>query len=186
MGYLSCSYTHFIDCLIHLERNKVLTIRYFCCWNRWPLTIQHEMFAKLQWVTLAFLGQVNNHLSALRFIVVPSQQKCTHWYVHGRHHLARGGFVYSEQPVKAASVSWILGVCSQYNPETQRENTGNISTCVQLWLSPVTLLQNFFSFSTGRTQNGKLSKLVSEADKHWLRNCAKIARLVNASSLVPS
>lgn len=90
MGYLYCSYTHFIDCSIHLERNKVLTIRYFCCWNRWPLTIQHGMFAKLQWVPLAFLGQVNNHLSALRFIVVPSQQKRTHWYVHGRHYLASG------------------------------------------------------------------------------------------------
>lgn len=33
-------------------------------------------------------------------------------------------------------------------------------------------------------QNGKLPTLVSEADKHWLSNCAKIARLVNASSLV--
>lgn len=66
------------------------------------------------------------------------------------------------------------------------ESTRNISTWVQLCLSSVTLFENFYSsFSTGRTENGKLPELVSEEDTHSGGNCAKIARLVNASSPQP-
>lgn len=37
------------------------------------------------------------------------------------------GAVFSEELVKAAPVSGILGVCSQFSPETERENTRNLS-----------------------------------------------------------
>lgn len=84
----------------------------------------------------------------------------------------------SEWLMKAASVSWILGVCSQFNLETERESISNISAWVQPCLSPVTVFENFFPFAAGRTQNGKLSKLVSEEDRYLGENCAKIARLV--------
>lgn len=93
----------------------------------------------------------------------------------------QAGVAFSKRPLKAASVSWILGVCSQLNLETVRENTGNIATWAQPCLSPVT--ENFYPFYTGRTQNGKLSELVSEKDIRSGRNFAKIVRLVNARSL---
>ncbi len=69
-------------------------------------------------------------------------------------------------------------VQSVQSRDWERENTGNISTWVQPCLSPVTSFENFFFFSTGRTENGKLSELVSKEDIHSGGNCAKIARLV--------
>lgn len=42
--------------------------------------------------------------------------------------VSQAGVVFSEGVVKAASVSWILGVCGQSSSETERENTSDIST----------------------------------------------------------
>ncbi|KAF1374876.1 hypothetical protein PFLUV_G00233610 [Perca fluviatilis] len=40
------------------------------------------------------------------------------------------------------------------------------------------LFENFYSFSAGRTENGKLPELVSEEDTNSGGSCAKIARLI--------
>lgn len=58
----------------------------------------------------------------------------------------------------------------------------NVCPAVAVTCHPPTKL--FFVSPLNGLRNGKLPTLVSETDKHWLSNCAKIARLVNASSLV--
>ncbi|TDG98803.1 hypothetical protein EPR50_G00204460 [Perca flavescens] len=40
------------------------------------------------------------------------------------------------------------------------------------------LLENFYPFAAGRTENGKLPELVSEEDTNSGGSCAKIARLI--------
>ncbi|XP_034078195.1 inositol-tetrakisphosphate 1-kinase isoform X1 [Gymnodraco acuticeps] len=54
--------------------------------------------------------------------------KAQHHVKSGQAVIRPSGVVFSEGLVNAASVSWILGVSRQFNPETEAESTRNIST----------------------------------------------------------
>lgn len=140
--YFCVSYSFYL-CEIHLVWYLVLTI---CVSVLQSMTVDNISYSLNH-----DKHQVNNQLPAHKFIVVlyRSWTPLTETFMDLTVWRTEGAW-FSEPPLKAASVSWILGVCSssQYNPaDTQRENTaGNISTCVKLWLSPVTLLRNFSLF----------------------------------------
>lgn len=133
--------------------------------------------------------QVNNQLPSHKFIVVLSQLNYTDWNVHGPHCLANGRS-WILRAASEGSVSLQDPGCVQQQPvQPNRHSEGkhsrqhlNVCQAVAVTCHPPPKL---FSLSPlAGAQNGKLPTLVSEADKHWLSNCAKIARLVNASSLV--
>lgn len=75
--------------------------------------------------------------------------------------VSQAGVVFSEGVVKAASVSWILGVCVQSSSETERKHQQHLNVSPAV---PVICHRACYSFSSERIENGKLRELVSEED----------------------
>lgn len=94
----------------------------------------------------------------------------------GERVIRHAGVAFSEGAVKAASASRFPGVCGQFRREAEGENTGDISTWVQLWLSPV-------SFLLAPHWTDLEWKTIQASRGYTFREgTAKFARLVSASS----